>query len=232
MTDPSEGQVDNEALRMRYERVRSNIPPHVTLVAVSKKRSVAEIQALYDLGHRHFGENYPQELREKQPLLPADIHWHFIGNLQRNKVKYLAPFVHLVHAVDGPELLDELEKRAAAAGRIIGVLLQLHIALEETKHGMDEPELRRLLASWDKARWPHIQLRGLMGMATFTEDETRVRKEFAALASLHRTLMAEGLVDRDRFTELSMGMSGDVALALAEGSTLVRIGTAIFGDRA
>jgi uncharacterized pyridoxal phosphate-containing UPF0001 family protein len=133
--------------------------------------------------------------------------------------------------VDGPELLDELEKRAAAAGRNIGVLLQLHIAREDSKHGMDEPELRLLLAGWDKARWPHIELRGLMGMATFTDDMAQVRKEFAGLASLHRALVAEGLVEADRFTELSMGMSGDVAVALAEGSTLVRIGTAIFGDR-
>jgi PLP dependent protein len=218
-------------LTERYATVKAGIPAHVTLVAVSKTRSVAEIQALYDLGHRDFGENYPQELREKQPLLPQDIRWHFIGHLQTNKVKYIAPFVHLVHSVDSERLLDELEKRGAAKERTIGVLLQLHIAKEETKHGWDGPGLRALVKSWDNERFRHLALRGLMGMATLTDDREQVRQEFAALGKLFRALRSEGAVDPSTFTELSMGMSSDVDLAIAEGSTIVRIGTALFGQR-
>lgn len=214
-----------------YASIRSQLPPHVTLVAVSKKRTVEEIRAFYDLGQRDFGENYPQELKDKQPLLPSDIRWHFIGHLQTNKVKFIAPFVHLVHAVDSERLLDELEKRAAAADRTIGVLLQLHIAEEESKYGMDEGTLHTMVQSWDPERWPHLELRGLMGMATFTEDELRITKEFATLATLFRTLR-EAHSDLHRtFDTLSMGMSSDVALAVAEGSTMVRIGTALFGER-
>jgi len=220
---------DTDTLARRYARVRAAMPEHVVLVAVGKTRSVEEIKALYDLGHRAFGENYPQELREKQPLLPDDIEWHFIGHLQTNKVKHIAPFVHLVHAVDSGRLLDELDKRAAAAERVIDALLQVHIAQEESKHGLDEEGVRALLAV--AGRWPHVRLRGLMGMATLTDDREQVRREFAGLAALHRALRAERLVDPATFTELSMGMSGDADLAIAEGSTLVRIGTAIFGER-
>lgn len=223
--------VDREGLEARYARVSGSLPPHVTLVAVSKTRSVEEIQALYDLGHRDFGENYPQELREKQPQLPKDIRWHFIGHLQTNKVKYIAPFVHRVHAVDSERLLDELEKRAATAGRSIGVLLQLHIAQEESKHGLNEGQLLDLVEHWDHARWSHLHLCGLMGMATLTDDQNVIRREFAALAGLFKRLRASGMVNDKVFRELSMGMSGDVAIAIQEGSTMVRIGTAIFGER-
>lgn len=222
---------DRIALAARYAQVRNSIPKGVSLVAVSKTRSVDEIQALYDLGHRDFGENYPQELRDKQPLLPADIRWHFIGNLQRNKVKYIAPFVHLVHAVDSAELLDELEKRAVANQRTIDVLLQLHIARESSKHGMDEPALRKVMRDAHDGSWPHIRFKGLMGMATLTDDEALIRSEFERVASLREALIAEGAVDGTVFHELSMGMSSDVALALAAGSSMVRIGTTIFGER-
>lgn len=218
-------------LAERYTAMKAALPAHVTLVAVSKTRTAEEIKALYDLGHRDFGENYPQELRDKQPLLPADIRWHFIGHLQRNKVKYIAPFVHLVHAVDSAALLDELNKRAAAAGRTIPVLLQLHIAREDTKHGLDEAGVRELLTGIGEGRWPHCPAHGLMGMASFSDDEDQVRGEFKRLAALFHAVRTEGLVDTGSFTVLSMGMSDDAPLAIAEGSTLVRIGTALFGKR-
>ncbi len=224
--------MDTTALAERYARVRSALPAHVKLIAVSKKRTVEEIQALYDLGQRAFGENYPQELRDKQPELPEDIEWHFIGHLQTNKVKYVAPFVHLVHGVDREALLDELNKRAATSGRTIGVLLQVHIAQEETKHGFLPEEVRALCADGDlQVRWPALRFRGLMGMATNTEDLGQVRREFEGLAALRKELIEGGAVNALLFTELSMGMSGDVKEAVAAGSTMVRIGTAIFGER-
>ena len=215
----------------RYQAVRGSLPPHVTLVAVSKTRSVEEIKALYDLGHRAFGENYPQELRDKRSMLPPDIEWHFIGHLQRNKVKYIAPFVHLIHTVDGLELLDEIEKRAAAAGRTIGILVQVHIAQEETKHGMLADQVRALVTGWDVTRWPHVELHGLMGMATNTEDVAVVTRELAGLRALFDEL-SPGAVSRGiPFHTLSMGMSADAHLAVTAGSTLVRVGSALFGPR-
>lgn len=222
---------DMEALAVRYQKVSALIPPHVTLVAVSKTRSVAEIQALYDLGHRDFGENYPQELREKQPILPPDIRWHFIGHLQTNKVKYIAPFTHLVHGVDGSKLLDELEKRAGANRRTQDVLLQVHIAMEETKHGLSAEEVTELIAS-SVSHWPKLRIRGLMGMASNTLDRDQVKAEFRGLAVLFQRLKALPNLGQADFSILSMGMSGDADLAIAEGSTLVRVGTAIFGERA
>ena len=215
----------------RYHAVLDALPPNVKLIAVSKTRTVDEIKALYDLGQRAFGENYPQELRDKQPLLPTDIEWHFIGHLQRNKVKYISSFVHLVHAVDDTPLLDELQKRALAADRSISVLLQVHIAQEETKHGFDANEVRDLMAGWDPVRWDRLVLGGLMGMATNTHDREQVRREFEGLASLQRELYSARGEQHPRFTELSMGMSGDADLAIAAGSTLVRIGSSIFGPR-
>jgi PLP dependent protein len=223
--------MDTIALRERYERVKASIPSHVKLIAVSKTRTVEEIQALYDMGHRAFGENYPQELRDKQPLLPPDIEWHFIGHLQTNKVKYVAPFVHLVHTVDGPKLLDELQKRALAAGRTLDVLLQVHIAQEENKHGLDPGETEQLVREWDRKRWSDVRLRGLMGMATNTDDMVQVAEEFNGLATLFNTVRAGGLVDPAIFNELSMGMSSDAPVAITAGSTMVRVGTAIFGER-
>lgn len=225
--------MDKAALAERYARVKAMLPGGVVLVAVSKTRTAEEVQALYDLGQRDFGENYPQELRDKQPLLPPDIRWHFIGHLQGNKVKYVAPFAFLVHGVDSEKLLDELDKRAASAGRSLGVLLQVHIAQEETKHGFLPDELRALCHAGNlMLRWPNLQFRGLMGMATNTTDQSVVLREFQGLANLRRELAACGAVSPRTFTELSMGMSGDLREALAAGTTLVRIGTAIFGERA
>lgn len=224
--------MDKAALAGRYERTKAAIPAGVKLIAVSKTRTVEEIKALYDLGQRAFGENYPQELRDKQPLLPADIEWHFIGHLQGNKVKYIAPFVHLVHGVDSEKLLGQLNNRAGAAGRELAVLLQVHIAREETKHGFLPDELRALFSGGSlQARWPSLRFRGLMGMATLTDDREQVRREFEALAALKHELAATGMVPADQFSELSMGMSGDLDEALKAGSTMVRIGTAIFGER-
>lgn len=219
-----------DGLAERYEAVKQELPSGVRLVAVSKKRSVTEIQALYDLGQRDFGENYAQELRTKQPELPSDIRWHFIGHLQRSNVRHLVPFVHLIHGVDGADLLDEIQKRARANGRVVDVLLQIHIAQERTKHGMDPDEARALIADWRRSGWDSIGLRGLMGMATNTDDTNRVRLEFRGLAALHHELRQQ-TVDPQRFDILSMGMSGDLESALEAGSNLVRIGTAIFGDR-
>lgn len=223
--------MDRGLLEHRYHRVREGLPPHVKLIAVSKTRSVDEIRALYDLGHRAFGENYPQELKEKQPQLPGDIEWHFIGNLQTNKVKYIAPFVHLVHTVDGTKLLDELQKHAQRNERELNVLVQVHIAQEETKHGLSPAEAMELLHSWDPHRWSLLRPRGLMGMATNTSDVDQVKREFTGLAALFHRLRNKGAVETSQFTELSMGMSGDSDVAVAAGSTMVRVGSAIFGER-
>ncbi len=223
---------DRAALADRYARVKASIPPNVELIAVSKSRAVEEIQALYDLGHRAFGENYPQELRDKHADLPGDIEWHFIGHLQSNKVKLIAPFVQLVHAVDSENLLNELDKRATAVGRTIDALFQVHIAQEETKHGFSPDELRALVESAGiRSRWPHLRIRGLMGMTTNTDDRQQVGLEFATLAALFRGMVADGPYPSDQFTELSMGMTQDADVAIASGSTMVRIGTAIFGER-
>lgn len=219
-----------EGLAQRYATVRAAIPSHVTLVAVSKKRSADEIQALYDLGHRDFGENYVQELRAKQPVLPADIRWHFIGHLQRSNVKHIVPFIHLIHGVDGLPVLDEIQKRAAAADWVVDALLQVHIAQEDTKHGLSPAEASELVQAWPADRLDAIRLRGLMGMATLTDDHDQVKAEFEGLARLFRQLRS-GAPQADRFDVLSMGMSGDLAQALAAGSTMVRVGTALFGAR-
>ncbi len=223
--------IDTAGLEQRYNAVKTSLPSNVKLIAVSKTRTVEEIQALYDLGHRAFGENYPQELRDKQALLPADIEWHFIGHLQSNKVKYIAPFVHLVHAVDGEKLLNEIHKRANSSERTIDVLLQIHIAREETKHGLNTEELDLLFKNDLASKWPNVRIRGLMGMATNTEDERIVSNEFAELATLFHAIRKSHELDPKVFSELSMGMSGDAQLAIANGSTMVRIGTAIFGER-
>lgn len=218
--------LDRSALAARYHTVNASIPAQVTLVAVSKTRSVEEIQALYDLGHRAFGENYPQELREKAPLLPQDIAWHFIGHLQRSNVKHVIPYTKLIHGVDSEKLLDELEKRARDLGRSVDVLLQVHIAQEDTKHGFSMDEVTSALKTpW---RWPKVRLRGLMGMATNTEDRALIKAEFEQLADSFRTLKGP---DRPDLNILSMGMSGDASVAIEAGSTMLRIGTAIFGER-
>ncbi len=222
----------SNSLAARYAQVKAAIPANVQLIAVSKTRSVEEIQALYDLGQRAFGENYPQELRAKGPLLPADIEWHFIGHLQRSNVKHLVGLARLIHGVDSARVLDEVEKRSKAAGLVSEVLLQVHIAQEETKHGFSSNELRTLLQQPGALeQWPHIVIRGLMGMATNTGDRAQVAREFTALAGVCRELATTGPFAPGQFTELSMGMTGDMELAIAAGSTMVRVGTAIFGQR-
>lgn len=215
-------------LAQRYDRVKGLLPPGVTLVAVSKKRTVEEVRALHALGHRDFGENYAQELRAKQPLLPGDIRWHFIGHLQRSNVKHILPIAHLIHGVDGAALMDEIEKRTAALGLVAHVLAQVHIAMEDTKHGLSPDETRSLIEAKARGRWPNVELCGLMGMASNTPDTGQVKAELEGLASLFaelRPVLGEG------FSILSMGMSGDLEAALDAGSNMVRIGTAIFGER-
>ncbi len=210
----------------QYQSVlRTLSSSHTTLVAVSKTKPAADIQTLYDLGQRDFGENYVQELTEKEAILPKDIRWHFIGHLQSNKVKYIAPFVHLIHGVDSFKLLKEIDKQAAKCNRKINCLLQVHIAQEETKFGLDEQELSEVVAALDTLQ--HVQVKGLMGMASFSNDTSKLREEFHALKSLF---------DRYKNTQqpwsvLSMGMSSDYTIAIEEGSTLVRIGSLLFGAR-
>jgi pyridoxal phosphate enzyme, YggS family len=199
------------------------------LVAVSKIKPVSDILALYEAGQRIFGENYVQELADKETQLPKDIQWHFIGHLQSNKVKYIAPFVSMIHGVDSLKLLQEINKQAAKNNRVIDCLLQVFIAQEETKFGLNETELDELLAQ--AAGLQNIRIAGLMGMASNTDNEAQIRREFAGLAALHARLKEKYFPHTDDFKELSTGMSGDYKLALAEGSTLVRIGSLLFGAR-
>ncbi|HMQ76770.1 MAG TPA: YggS family pyridoxal phosphate-dependent enzyme [Flavobacteriales bacterium] len=218
-------------LAERFHAVKAGLRPGVTLVAVSKTRTVDEIRALYELGQRDFGENYPQELREKAPQLPGDIRWHFIGHLQRSNVKHVVPVVHLIHGVDSARLAEEIDKRAAAVGRTIDILLQVHVAQEETKHGLSPDELHEAVRSWPWSAWPHLRVRGLMGMASNTDDRDQVRGEFEGLKRLFDAVAGGDARSPGLFDTLSMGMSGDAELAQAAGSTLVRIGTALFGPR-
>ncbi len=203
---------------------------NVTLVAVSKTKPVADIQALYDLGHRDFGENYVQELVDKETVLPKDIRWHFIGHLQSNKVKYIAPFVHLIHGVDSFNLLKEINKQAAKNNRIIDCLLQVHIAEEETKFGFDEKELDVLMRVCADVQMKNINMLGLMGMASFSDDMEKVRGEFKKLKVLFYQCSQSSIVNR-HWSVLSMGMSADYRIAIEEGSTMVRIGSLLFGAR-
>jgi pyridoxal phosphate enzyme (YggS family) len=208
-------------------------PRQVTLVAVSKTKPTEDVQALYELGQRDFGENYVQELVAKQPQLPADIRWHFIGHLQGNKVKYIAPFVHLIHAVDSFRLLQEINKQATRHSRAIEVLLQMHIAEEETKFGLSEKELVELLDYYEAQRdqLENVRIRGLMGMASFSDNEAQVRAEFRRLRTAFLNLKQSYFLGQDYFDTCSMGMSGDYRIAMEEGSTLVRIGSMLFGGR-
>ncbi len=218
-------------LAERYHAVKAALHPGVTLVAVSKTRTLAEIAALYALGQRDFGENYPQELKEKAPHLPGDIRWHFIGHLQRSNVKHVVPLVHLVHGVESARLAEEIDKRAKAQGRTVDVLLQVHIAREETKHGLTADELREALRTWPWSAWSGLRVRGLMGMASNTDDRGQVQREFEGLRNLFDAVAATDAPAPGPFDILSMGMSGDADLAVAAGSSLVRIGTALFGPR-
>lgn len=214
-----------------YQQIQAELQQkNVKLVAVSKTKPVEDIQALYELGQRDFGENYVQELTEKASLLPSDIHWHFIGHLQSNKVKYLAPFVHLIHGVDSLKLLTEINRQAAKNNRIIDCLLQVHIATEETKFGLNEAELAMLLEELQNSELKNVRVLGLMGMASFSEDLEKVKSEFSLLKKLFDKYAASPSSPLS-FQILSMGMSGDYRVAMEAGSTLVRIGSLLFGAR-
>ena len=205
----------------------------VTLVAVSKRKPVSDIQAFYDLGQRDFGENYVQELVDKESQLPADIKWHYIGHLQSNKVKAIAPFIYLIHAVDSFNLLVEINKQAAKNNRVIDVLLQMFIANEETKFGMDEKEILVLLEYYEaqKDKLKNIRICGLMGMATNTQNEHQLRSEFSRLYNFFKLLAGTNFFNKPYFSICSMGMSADYEVAIGEGSNMVRIGSLLFGSR-
>jgi len=211
----------------RIKLLRSQLPEGVCLVAVSKFKPAADIREAYEAGQRDFGENYVQEMVSKAEELPADTRWHFIGHLQTNKVKYIAPFVHLVHSVDSFRLLKEINKQAGNHQRVISCLLQIHIAREETKTGLTEEEFLGLLADPGLKELNHVRLAGVMGMSTFTDDPATVRAEFREL----KNIFDKGKRFWPGMTEISMGMSGDWPLAVEEGSTMVRIGSTIFGAR-
>ncbi|MEZ5194907.1 MAG: YggS family pyridoxal phosphate-dependent enzyme [Bacteroidales bacterium] len=219
------------AVRENLQYFLNEIPRGVTLVAVSKTKPVSDIMEAYQCGQRIFGENKVQELISKQPQLPEDIEWHLIGHLQTNKVKYIAPFVSLIESVDSLKLLKEINKQGAKINRTINCLLQFHIANESTKFGLDFQEAAGLLSSAEFTSMNYITICGVMGMATFTEDEEVVRGEFARLKTIFENLKNEFFQGVDSFKEISMGMSGDFRIAIEEGSTMVRIGSSIFGDR-
>ena len=216
----------------RYQDIVKEIKPYgARLVAVSKTKPASDISMLYELGQRIFGENKVQEMTDKHEALPKDIDWHFIGHLQTNKIKYIAPYVGLIHAVDSLRLLEEIDKQAKKNARIISCLLQVHIAAEETKFGMDKDEIIALLDSPEYRSMQNIRIYGLMGMATNTSDTSQVDREFAGLKSLFDNVKSKYFDDKPYFKELSMGMSSDYQIALRHGATLIRIGSDIFGSR-
>lgn len=211
-------------------RFRESVEPKATLISVSKTKPISDLEQAYETGQRHFGENKVQEMTSKWEHLPKDIKWHMIGHVQRNKVKYMAPYVHLIHSVDSPRLLKEINKQAKNNDRVINCLFQIHIAREENKFGFDKQELLDYITSEAFKELSHVSITGLMGMATFTDDLDQIRKEFKSLSSLFSKLK-EDYFTHDEFKELSMGMTGDYKIAIEEGSTMVRIGSAIFGSR-
>ena len=204
---------------------------NVTLVAVSKTHPPERILEIYNLGQRIFGENRAQEMLEKHAALPDDVEWHLIGHLQTNKVKYIAPFVSMIHSVDSLRLLEEIDRQALKSDRVVDCLLQFHIASEETKFGLDEAEARDMLSSDAFGQLKNIRICGAMGMATFTDDEAQVRREFRSLKRIFENLKQTFFLESPHFRHLSMGMSGDWRIAVEEGSTMVRIGSLIFGER-
>ena len=218
------------SIQSNLQHIKSAIPPHVTLVAVSKTKPVSDLMEAYDAGQRIFGENKIQEMTEKYESMPKDIQWHMIGHVQTNKVKYMAGYVNLIHGVDSLKLLAEINKQAKKHNRTINCLLQVYIAEEESKFGLDENELLEILGSDAFRSLENIKVIGLMGMATFTEDQTQIQKEFTHLKTIfdkHKTLKTENC----DLQTISMGMSGDYQLAIECGSTMVRIGSSIFGGR-
>ena len=212
-------------------KVRENIPGNVTLVAVSKTKPVSIIQEAYDLGERIFGENKVQELVEKSEVLPKDINWHLIGHLQSNKVKYIAPFVSMIHSVDSLKLLIEINKQAMKNDRTINCLLQFHIAEEESKFGLTLESAKELLESKEFSEMRNISIVGVMGMASFSNNEEQVREEFRTLENYFHVIQSHFFKFNHNFEHISMGMSGDYKIAIEEGSTMVRVGSSIFGSR-
>lgn len=219
-------------IKANLEAVKKSFPNQdCKLIAVSKTKPLADLKAAYEAGIRDFGENKVQEIQAKQPEMPADTRWHMIGHLQSNKVKYIAPFVHLIHGVDSFKLLQEINKQGKKIDRVISVLIQMHIAEEESKFGFDRRELYEMLSSKEFGELTYVKITGLMGMATFTENKDQIRKEFRGLKQLFEELKGQILPDFVDLQEISMGMSADYKIAQEEGSTMVRIGSAIFGSR-
>jgi pyridoxal phosphate enzyme (YggS family) len=216
-----------EFIKNNLEKIKSEIPENVTLVAVSKTKPIADLQEAYDAGQRVFGENKIQEMVGKYDELPKDIEWHMIGHLQRNKVKYMAHFVSLIHGVDSLKTLKEIDKQAKKHNRVISCLLQARIAKEETKFGLPFDDIRTILASQEFQQLDNVSVIGLMGMATFTNDQSMIHEEFASLKDLFDELKTQN----STFKTLSMGMSGDYPLAIQNGSTIIRVGSSIFGAR-
>lgn len=219
------------SIAQNIKQLRSSLPEGVKLVAVSKFHPVEALMEAYTAGQRIFGESRAQELKAKQKVLPKDIEWHFIGPLQSNKVKDIAPFVHLIHSIDSLKLLEEVDKQAKKNERIIRVLLEIHVAQETTKHGLTPEECEALLQDEAFAQLTNIRLCGLMAMATLTDNEEEIRKEFRTVHHLFTSLKQTLCRDNADFKEISMGMSHDYPIALQEGSTMIRVGTHIFGER-
>jgi pyridoxal phosphate enzyme (YggS family) len=222
------------SIKQNLFQIKSTLPEKVTLVAVSKTKPVSDLMQAYEAGQRIFGENKIQEMADKYEQMPKDIQWHMIGHVQTNKVKFMAPFVSLIHGVDSLKLLQEINKQALKNNRIIDCLLQIHIAEEETKFGLDENELNELISSSEFKQMKNIRTLGLMGMATFTENQNQIKKEFTHLKSIFDSLQHKDIYDKDAqqcVSTISMGMSGDYQLAIECGSTMVRIGSSIFGGR-
>lgn len=215
------------SIEANYLQLKKEIPENIQLIAVSKTKPIEDIQKLYDLGHRDFGENKVQEMCSKAEALPKDIRWHMIGHIQSNKIKYMADFVHLIHGIDKAKRLKEVQKRAKNADRVQSVLLQVKIADEDSKFGMTLQQARDILQAENVAKLDHVNIVGLMGMATFTDDMSQVREEFQALKKLFDELAAEF----SQIKHLSMGMTADYPIAIEEGSNMLRVGSAIFGER-
>ena len=214
------------------QKIKLELTENIRLIAVSKTKSVSQIMEAYNAGQRLFGENKVQEMATKYAELPKDIQWHLIGHLQSNKVKYIAPFVSMIHSVDSFKLLEVIDKEALKNSRIIDCLLQVYIADEDTKFGFDKEEVFTMLESIEFKKLNNIRLVGLMGMATFTDDIAKVKKEFHGLSDFYKSLKSDFFLTNPYFKELSMGMSSDYKVAIEEGSTLIRVGSKIFGDRA
>ena len=218
-------------IAQNLQRVKADLPDGVTLVAISKFHPIEALREAYDAGQRIFGESHVQELMAKEAEMPSDVEWHFIGHLQTNKVKYIAPYVAMIHAVDTEHLLREIDKQAARCGRVIDVLLELHIAEEETKYGFSPEACREFIAGGAWRELSHVRIRGLMMMASFTDDTEQIRQEMLLARHLFDELKRDYFADEPYFDERSWGMSHDYPIAVETGATLVRIGTTIFGER-